>query len=82
MGLGQALRWIVIHAFHYREPQGWNPTDFVVMGSLFFASALVAAAIMTRIEKRSFRDYGLPLSRAGMAYRRVRGELRPAFWSL
>jgi membrane protease YdiL (CAAX protease family) len=64
MGLGQTLRWIVINGFHYQEPKGWVPQDFLLMGSLFFLSALVAAAIMARIERRSFRDYGLPVKQA------------------
>src|SRR5262249_46378334 len=57
--LGQTLLWILIHVLNHKESQGWNPVDFIDEGGLFFFSALVAATIMSRIEKRSFRDYGL-----------------------
>jgi CAAX protease family protein len=70
MGLGQGLRFIVIHIFHYQEPSDWTPSDFLLMGSMFFLSALIAAAVMTRIEKRTFRDYGLP----------ARGAFGSLFW--
>jgi CAAX protease family protein len=64
MGLGQTLNWILVHVLHYQESKGWSPFDFVTIGSLFVFSALCAALIMTRIEKRSFADYGLPGSQA------------------
>jgi membrane protease YdiL (CAAX protease family) len=64
MGLGQGLRFILIHAFHYQEPSDWVPSDFLLTGSLFFLSALFAAFVMSRIENRTFRDYGLPANQA------------------
>src|SRR5262245_81844 len=64
MALGQGLRFLVIHVFHYQEPTGWVPSEFILEGSLFFLSALVAAGVMARIEKRTFWDYGLPLREA------------------
>ena len=45
---------------HYHEHAGWYPTDFLLDGALSFGAALVAAGIMSKVERRSFWDYGLP----------------------
>ncbi|HET9795057.1 MAG TPA: CPBP family intramembrane glutamic endopeptidase [Thermoanaerobaculia bacterium] len=46
----------------YRPHPGMNPVDFLVSDGLSFLSALAAAALMAKIEKRRLGDYGLPLS--------------------
>jgi membrane protease YdiL (CAAX protease family) len=48
----------------YVEHPGWYPTDFLLDGALNFAAALLAAHIMSRLERRSLRDYGLSLKGA------------------
>lgn len=64
MAAVQGLYWTLTHVIGYREIPGWNPINFIIEGSLYFASALLAAAIMARIERRTFRDYGLPPNQA------------------
>src|ERR1041385_2635034 len=68
--LGQGLLWIATHVFHFQEQNGFVARDFIVQGALFFSSALLVAWLMTRIEQRSFADYGLPL----------RESFRSHFW--
>jgi len=63
-GIGQTLLWILVHGFNYQEPKGWDPVDFMLNGVLFFSAALFVAWIMSRIEKRTFADYGLPIRQA------------------
>ena len=58
---GRALDWLVTHGFGYRYHSGWNPTDFLVDEGSTFAVALGAAWVMSRIERRSFANYGLAL---------------------
>ena len=45
--------------FHYQEHAGWFPTDFLLDGALSFGAALLAAWIMSKIERRQFLAYGL-----------------------
>jgi membrane protease YdiL (CAAX protease family) len=46
--------------FHYQEHAGWFPTDFLIDGALSFGAALLAAWIMSKLERRPFVEYGLP----------------------
>jgi hypothetical protein len=56
--------------FHYKEPEGWYAYDFIVEGVLSMVALLAAGDLMRRIERRSFRQYGLPL----------RGAFGKMFW--
>src|ERR1700741_3865453 len=51
--------WLLTVFFHYQEHDGWFPTDFLLDGMLSFGAALLAAWIMSMIEWRAFREYGL-----------------------
>ena len=54
----------VIDVFHYKESRTWVATDLLLaeaFGSLGIVTTLIAAAVMSRIEKRRMGEYGLPL---------------------
>src|SRR5262245_11845424 len=59
-GFSKLFFWFLTVLFHYREHAGWFPTDFLLDGALSFSAALLAAWIMSKLERRSFLDYGLP----------------------
>ena len=52
--------WLLTVLLHYQEHPGWFPTDFLLDGALSFAAALLAAWIMSKLERRPFLEYGLP----------------------
>ena len=52
--------WFLTTLFHYQEHAGWFPTDFLLDGALSFGAALLAAWIMSKLERRPFADYGFP----------------------
>jgi membrane protease YdiL (CAAX protease family) len=52
--------WLLTVLLHYQEHSGWFPTDFLFDGALSLAAALLAAWIMSKLERRSFLEYGLP----------------------
>jgi membrane protease YdiL (CAAX protease family) len=58
-GFSKLFFWLLTALFHYQEHVGWFPTDFLLEGMLSFGAALLAAWIMSRIERRPFREYGL-----------------------
>ena len=60
----QILFAILTHGFGYKPQEGWHPFDFTIEGILNLIVILSAAALMTRIEKKSFADYGLPFGSA------------------
>ena len=59
-GFSKLFFWLLTRLFHYQEHSGWLPTDFLLDGALSFAAALLAALIMSKIERRAFLEYGLP----------------------
>jgi len=58
-GLVKLLYWCVTALFNYQEPVGWFARDFALEGFLSLSAALLAAWIMSRIERRPFSEYGL-----------------------
>jgi hypothetical protein len=58
----------------YRGHEGMHPVDFLVSDGLGFLSALAAAAILAKFERRFLGDYGLRLSR-GFLLRFLEGWL-------
>jgi len=58
-GFSKLFFWLLTVLFHYQEHVGWFPTDFLLDGLLSFGAALLAAWIMSRIERRPFHEYGL-----------------------
>src|SRR5215469_11637494 len=62
--------WLLTALFHYQEHPGWFPTDFLLDGALSFSTALLAAWIMSKLERRPFLEYGLPW----------RARFRKHFW--
>lgn len=64
VGLSIGFGFLINHIFHYRESKTWVATDLLLaeaFGSLGIITTLIAAAVMSRIEKRRIGDYGLPL---------------------
>lgn len=60
-GFSKLFFWILTVGFHYQEHDGWFPTDFLLDGALSFGAALLAAWAMSKVERRAFPEYGLPL---------------------
>lgn len=60
-GFSKLFFWILTVGFHYQEHDGWFPTDFLLDGALSFGAALVSAWTMSKVERRAFLEYGLPL---------------------
>jgi membrane protease YdiL (CAAX protease family) len=56
--------WLLTARFHYQKHVGWFPTDLLLDGALSFAAALLAAWVMSKIERRPLREYGLPWQEA------------------
>jgi membrane protease YdiL (CAAX protease family) len=56
--------WTVTRPFGYKYHAGWGRTDFIIDGGLSFASAILAAWTLSRIERRPLRDYGLSIRTA------------------
>jgi membrane protease YdiL (CAAX protease family) len=52
--------WLLTILFHYQGHPGWIPTDFLLDGTLSFAAALLSAWILSKLERRSLQEYGLP----------------------
>jgi membrane protease YdiL (CAAX protease family) len=69
-GFSKLFFWVLTVFFHYQEHPGWFPADFLLDGALSFGAALLAAWIMSKLERRRFPDYGLPW----------RGMLGKHFW--
>jgi membrane protease YdiL (CAAX protease family) len=63
-GFSKLFFWLLTLLFRYQERAGWHPTDLLLEGGLSFAAALLAAFVMSKIERRPFREYGL--TRQGM----------------
>jgi hypothetical protein len=63
-GLSKLFFWLLTILFLHEERAGWLPTDLLLESGLSFAAALSAAFIMSKIERRPFREYGL--TRQGM----------------
>ena len=59
-GFSKLFFWFLTVLFHYQEHEGWFPPDFLLEGTLSFGAALLAAWIMSKIERRRFLEYGLP----------------------
>ena len=59
-GFSKLFFWFLTAFFHYQEQAGWFPTDFLLDGALSFGAALLAAWVMSKIERRPFVEYGLP----------------------
>lgn len=59
-GFSKLFFWFLTVLFHYREHVGWFPADFLLDGGLSFGAAVLAAWIMSKLERRPFPEYGLP----------------------
>src|SRR6266852_455883 len=58
-GFSKLFFWLLTVLFHYQVHPGWFPTDFLLDGALSFGAALLAAGIMSKIERRPFHEYCL-----------------------
>lgn len=58
-GFSKLFFWFLTTLAHYQEHPGWFPTDFLLDCALNLGAALLAAWLMSKIERRSFREYGL-----------------------
>jgi membrane protease YdiL (CAAX protease family) len=64
VGLSAGFTYVIDNVFHYKESRTWVATDLLLaeaFGSLGIVTTLIAAAVMSRIEKRRMGEYGLPL---------------------
>jgi membrane protease YdiL (CAAX protease family) len=59
-GFSKLFYWLLTVLFHFQEHAGWLPTDFLIDGALSFGAALLAAGILSKLERRPFVEYGLP----------------------
>jgi membrane protease YdiL (CAAX protease family) len=69
-GFSKLFFWLLTVLFEFQEHPGWFPTDFLLDGGISFLAALLAALIMSKLERRPFAEYGLPR----------RGMFRRHFW--
>src|ERR1700751_6032263 len=58
-GFSKLFFWFLTTFFHDQEHARWFPTDFLLDGALSFGAALLAAWIMSKLERRPFAEYGL-----------------------
>jgi uncharacterized protein len=58
-GFSKLFFWTLTTVFHYQEPDGWFAKSLALEGALSFAAALLAAWILSKIERRPFAEYGL-----------------------
>ncbi len=66
VGLSAGFGFLIENVFHYKESQTWVASDVLLaeaFGSFGIVTSLIAAAVMSRIEKRKIGDYGLPARR-------------------
>ena len=71
----QVLDVVVKHTGGYQEQPGeWSAGGLLIDAALTFVAVVAGMAVMARLERRSFADYGLPL-RAGSAVRFAEGML-------
>ena len=61
--LSAALGFLVTDVLHYPYVRGWTARDLAVDEVQALVAALLAAWLMSRIEKRPISTYGLPLRR-------------------
>ncbi len=61
-GSSKLFFWALTTFLRYQEPDGWFARNFAIEGALSFGAALLAAWIMSKIERRPFREYGLARS--------------------
>ena len=59
-GFSKLFFWCLTTLFHYQEHVWWYPADFLLEGMLSFGAALLAAFVMSKVERRPFPEYGLP----------------------
>ena len=64
VGLEFLADWIIPKAFHLKERPTLDPVAFISGELQALAQVLVATWIMTRIERRQFRNYGIPVRNA------------------
>jgi uncharacterized protein len=58
----QGAEWLLIHPFGYKfDDNDWIPRDFIVDGAISFGALVLVAWFISRLERRSLADYGLPL---------------------
>ena len=55
----KAAYWCVVRATGYQEREGWSALGLLVDAGLTVVSAVIASAVMARLEHRTLSDYGL-----------------------
>lgn len=58
--LSFATDWVITKVFHPRQRPFLDPVSFIEAETISLALALIATWIMSRIERRRFRQYGIP----------------------
>jgi len=66
VAVGGAVTWAMIRGVlhFYHPPDGWTARSLIVAELISFLGAVAAVAVMAKIERRSFADYGFPWKRA------------------
>lgn len=64
--LAISTAFLLLGRLVYEGHPGMHPVDFLVSDGLGFLATLIAAAVMSRIEKRPLREDGLPLHAAAI----------------
>jgi membrane protease YdiL (CAAX protease family) len=62
--LGQAANWIVVHVLHLQQRSFLDPIGLISDELQALIQVLIATWIMSRIERRRFADYGIPVRNA------------------
>jgi membrane protease YdiL (CAAX protease family) len=56
-GLDQVYRWLVPSVM---QETSWVPSSFIAQEAISLTAALLCVALSARLERRSWRDYGMP----------------------
>jgi membrane protease YdiL (CAAX protease family) len=63
LAIGSTTGTLIVKLLHLQPAREWTATEFLIdetFGGLGIVATLAAAAVMSRIERRRFADYGLP----------------------
>jgi membrane protease YdiL (CAAX protease family) len=65
MALHGGLQALIVFGLHYTPTEGFSPSDLTVSDGVGIVGVLLVMLLFSRLERRSFADYGLPRPRRG-----------------